>query len=212
MASAPILNSGGEILGTALVGLSRAYVDEAMGQIRRQQFLILAGFLLAGAALSFALMSILLRPLGALRAGIERIGRGDLSTPLRLADRTEFGLLAEEVNGMASALKKAQQEMVERERLAREMELAQQIQLSILPSGQTVVGDFVIHGGHWAAAEVGGDYYDVITLPDGNIALAVADVSGKGLAGCLITAMIFSLLRALRSISPSELPRSSMSV
>jgi serine phosphatase RsbU (regulator of sigma subunit)/anti-sigma regulatory factor (Ser/Thr protein kinase) len=207
MASAPILNSRGEILGTALVGLSRAYVDEALSQIRRQQFLILAGFLLAGAALSFGLMSILLRPIGALRAGIERIGRGDLSTPLRLRDRTEFGLLAEEVNGMASALKKAQEEMVERERLAREMELARQIQRSILPSGQTVVGDFVIHGGHWAAAEVGGDYYDVIPLPDGNVALAVADVSGKGLAGCLITAMIFSLLRALRSIhaSPAEL-------
>ena len=207
VATAPILNSAGEILGTALVGLSRAYVEEAMSQIRRQQFLILGGFLLAGAALSFALMSLLLRPLGALRAGIERIGRGDLSTPLRLADRTEFGLLAEEVNRMASALKKAQKEMVERERLAREMELAQQIQRSILPSGQTVAGEFVVHGGHWAAAEVGGDYYDVIPLPDGNIALAVADVAGKGLAGCLITAMLFSLLRALRSIhaSPAEL-------
>jgi serine phosphatase RsbU (regulator of sigma subunit)/anti-sigma regulatory factor (Ser/Thr protein kinase) len=203
VASAPILNSKGEILGTALVGLSRAYVEQAMGQIRRQQYLILGGFLLAGAAVSFALMSILLRPLVPLRAGIERIGRGDLSTPLKLADRTEFGLLAEEVNGMASALKKAQKEMVERERLTHEMELAQQIQRSILPSGQTVAGEFVILGGHWAAAEVGGDYYDVIPLPDGNIALAVADVSGKGLAGCLITAMIFSLLRALRSLHPS---------
>ena len=203
VATAPILNSGGEILGSALVGLSRAYVDEAMGQIRKQQFLILGAFLLAGAALSFGLMSLLLRPIGALRVGIERIGRGDLSTPIRLANRTEFGLLAEEVNHMASALKKAQTEMVERERLAREMELAQQIQRSILPSGQTVAGEFVIQGGHWAAAEVGGDYYDVIPLPDGNIALAVADVSGKGLAGCLITAMIFSLLRALRSLHPS---------
>jgi len=207
VASAPILNVHGELLGTALVGLSRAYVDQAMGQIRRQQYLILGAFLLAGAALSFALMSILLRPIGALRAGIERIGRGDLSTPLRLADRTEFGLLAEEVNGMAVALRQAQTEMVERERLAREMELAQQIQRSILPSGQTVAGEFVVHGGHWAAAEVGGDYYDVIPQPDGSIALAVADVSGKGLAGCLITAMIFSLLRALRSFhhSPAEL-------
>ncbi len=203
VASAPIRNQAGEVLGTALVGLNRVYVDHAMNEIRRQQYVLLGAFLPAGVVLSFALMSILLRPFGALRAGIERIGRGDLSTPLLLRDRTEFGLLAEEVNGMAVALKHAQKEMVERERLASEMELARQIQRSILPSGQTVAGDFVIHGGHWAAAEVGGDYYDVIPLPDGKIGLAMADVSGKGLAGCLVTAMLFSLLRALRSLHPS---------
>ena len=41
VASAPILNARGELLGTALVGLSRAYVEQAMSQIRRQQYLIL---------------------------------------------------------------------------------------------------------------------------------------------------------------------------
>src|SRR5439155_367694 len=63
------------------------------------------------------------------------------------------------------------------------------------------------NGEQWAAAEVGGDYFDVLPLPGGRIALAVADVSGKGLAGCLVTSMIFSLLRAYHSshASPASL-------
>jgi anti-sigma regulatory factor (Ser/Thr protein kinase) len=56
-----------------------------------------------------------------------------------------------------------------------------------------------VQGGQWAAAEVGGDYYDVFALPDGRVAMAIADVSGKGLAGCMIASMISALLRALRA-------------
>ncbi len=207
VASAPILHPSGDVLGTAWVGLNRAYIEQAVNRIRRQQYMILGAFLLAGVVLSFALMSILLRPVGTLRAGIERIGRGDLTTPLELGDRTEFGLLAQAVNGMASALRKAQEEMVEQERLAKEMELAHQIQRSLLPSGPRAAGDFVIDGEQWAAAEVGGDYYDVLELPGGKLALAIADVSGKGLAGCLVTSMISSLVRALRTLhaSPASL-------
>lgn len=203
LVSAPVLDADGRVLGTALVGMNRSHIEQAINQIGKQQPLILVAFLLTGFAASFFLMSVLLRPIGALRAGIERIGRGDLSTPVELADRTEFGLLAEAVNEMSSALRRAQGEMVERARLAHEMELARQIQRSLLPSKPTVAGEFIIRGEQWAAAEVGGDYFDVLSLPHGKIALAVADVSGKGLAGCLVTSMIFSLLRAYHSSHPS---------
>ena len=203
LVSAPILDADGRILGTALVGMNRSHIEQAINQIGKQQPLILVAFLLTGFAASFFLMSILLRPIATLRSGIERIGRGDLSTPVKLADKTEFGLLAEAVNEMSSALRRAQGEMVERARLAHEMELARQIQRSLLPSKPTVAGEFIISGEQWAAAEVGGDYFDVLSLPDGKIALAVADVSGKGLAGCLVTSMIFSLLRAYHSTHPS---------
>jgi len=207
LVSAPILDANARILGTALVGMNRSHIERAINQIGKPQPVILAAFLGTGFAASFLLMSVLLRPIAALRAGIERIGRGDLSTPVDLADRTEFGMLAVAVNDMSSKLHKAQGEMVERARLAHEMELARQIQRSLLPSEQTVAGEFVINGEQWAAAEVGGDYFDVLPLPGGRIALAVADVSGKGLAGCLVTSMIFSLLRAYHSshASPASL-------
>jgi serine phosphatase RsbU (regulator of sigma subunit)/anti-sigma regulatory factor (Ser/Thr protein kinase) len=203
LASTPIIHVNGETMGTALVGLHRAYIQRAAMEVREQQHVILVAFLLAGIAASFILMSVLLRPIAALRAGIERIGRGDWDTPLTIRDRTEFGLLADAINGMSGDLKKAQGEVIERERLAHEMNLAKKIQRSLLPAKQTVAGSFVIEGEQWAAAEVGGDYYDASTLPDGTIAVAVADVSGKGLGGCLVTSMLYSLLRALRSTYPS---------
>jgi serine phosphatase RsbU (regulator of sigma subunit)/anti-sigma regulatory factor (Ser/Thr protein kinase) len=207
VASVPVLDPAGSVLGNAYVGMRRSHIEQAVSRVSRQQYLILAAFLATGVALTFLLMSILLRPIAALRAGMERIGRGDLRTPVKLADRTEFGVLADSINEMSLALQKAQGEMVERARLAHEMDLARQLQRSLLPSKQTVVGDFVIDGEQWAAAEVGGDYFDVLHLQDGRIGLAIADVSGKGLAGCLVTSMLFSLLRAYHAAhsSPTSL-------
>ena len=203
LVSVPILDPNGRVLGNAFVGVRRSYIEDAVSRVSRQQYVILSAFLAAGVAVSFLLMSLLLRPIGVLRAGIERIGRGDLSTPVKLTDRTEFGLLGDAINEMSSALQRAQGEMVERARLAKEMELAREIQRSLLPSKQTVAGEFVIDGEQWAATEVGGDYFDVLPLADGRIAVAIADVSGKGLAGCLVTSMLFSLLRAYHATHSS---------
>jgi serine phosphatase RsbU (regulator of sigma subunit)/anti-sigma regulatory factor (Ser/Thr protein kinase) len=207
LVSVPILDPNGRVLGSAFVGVRRSHVEQAVSRVSRQQYLILAAFLSAGVVVSFLLMSVLLRPIDALREGMERIGRGDFTTPVKLGDRTEFGLLADAINEMSSALKSAQGEMVERLRLAKEMELAREIQRSLLPSKPTMVGEFVIDGEQWPATEVGGDYFDVLPLPDGKIAVAVADVSGKGLAGCLVTSMLFSLLRAYHAThsSPASL-------
>src|SRR5205814_8410912 len=132
-----------------------------------------------------------------------RIGRGDLGTPVRLRDRTELGMLADAVNHMAARLRHAQVELVERERLAHELELARQIQSSLLPSRRRVAGPFVIQGSNRAAQEVGGDYFDFFELPDGQIGLAIADVSGKGLAGCMVMSMLSALLRAYRETEAS---------
>ena len=203
VASVPVSHRDGRRMGTAVVGLPLRYVEQVIERARRQQFLVLALVLLVGIAAAGGIMSFVLRPVGVLRAGIERIGRGDLETPLQVRDRTEFGVLAEAVNRMASQLKRAQSMMVERERLARELELARQIQASLLPNSRATAGPFTIHGSNRAAQEVGGDLYDYFELPDGRIGLAIADVSGKGLAGCMVMSMLSALLRAYRESDPS---------
>jgi serine phosphatase RsbU (regulator of sigma subunit)/anti-sigma regulatory factor (Ser/Thr protein kinase) len=184
-------------LGRAVVGVRRAYIEAAVSAARREQLAYLVLLLGVGATLGLVLLSRLLRPIGDLRAGLERIGRGDLDTPLAVRERTELGLLAEEVNDMAARLKAARSETVERERLAREVELAREIQQRLLPQGRRAAGEYALVGAHRAAAEVGGDYFDFLERPDGRIAVAIADVSGKGLGGCLVMSMLSALLRAL---------------
>jgi serine phosphatase RsbU (regulator of sigma subunit)/anti-sigma regulatory factor (Ser/Thr protein kinase) len=200
---APVSHPSEPHLGRAVVAVQRSYIEASVSAARREQLLYLVGLLAIGATLGLVLLSRLLRPIGALREGLERVGRGEFDTPLQVHDRTELGILAEEVNEMAARLKVARAETVERERLAREVELAREIQTRLLPHGRRVAGDHVLFGSHRAAAEVGGDYYDFLELPDGRVAIAIADVAGKGLGGCLVMSMLSSLLRALYAAHPS---------
>ncbi len=203
VATAPVTHPGGEPIGTAYVAYPRAAVDGAIVDARQAQVVPVAILLAISLVVVPLYLAHLLRPIGALRAGLERIGAGDLETPVRLTDRTELGLLGEVMNDMARRVRDAQTERLERERLSRELELARQIQSSLLPAGGMSAGGFTIEGLHRAAAEVGGDLYDVFALRDGKIGLAIADVSGKGLAGCLVTSMLSALLRAFRDEEPS---------
>lgn len=203
----PVRHPDGRVLGSCLVGMRRSYLDNAVTAARRRQVVVLAVLLVIGALTALLLVSQLLQPIVKLRAGIERIGRGDLETPLALHGRTELGLLADAINDMRLGLRRGQAEMVERGRLAHELDLARQIQRSLLPHEPLRTGEFTIEGAQSAAAEVGGDYYDIFALPGGRIGVAVADVAGKGLAGCLVMSMLSALLRALRETtdSPAEL-------
>ena len=203
VARAPVIHRNGQVLGSAYVGLPLASIEHTVRAARKGQAVLLALFGAAGALLAFLLLSWLLRPIGALRRGLERIGRGDLDSEIAVAGRTELALLADTVNDMARALKRAQAEMLERERLAHEIELARDIQRSLLPARPVTAGPFDVRGDHRAAAEVGGDYWDVFPLAGGRLGVAIADVSGKGLAGCMVMSMLSTLLRALRATHES---------
>jgi len=207
VARAPVRHPNGSFMGRATVGIRRDYLATILARARRRQMIVTAVVLGLGLAAALVLLSVLLRPVGVLRAGLERIGRGDLDTPVALRDRTEFGMLADTVNAMAKRVKQAQHDLVEKERLTHEMDLARDIQSSLLPSSRIEMDDFVIQGSHRAAFEVGGDFYDVFRRDDGTVGLAVADVAGKGLAGCLVMSMLSAWLRAERDRhgSPSEL-------
>ena len=207
LVSVPIVQSRGRELGTVWIGVYRSYVDGLLANARQQVILILSIALALGMLATFAIMTWLLRPVDALREGLERIGRGDLETPLAVRDHTELGMLAAAVNTMAGELKEAQTAMVEKERLAHELELAREIQRAILPTQEIRIGDYLVDGTQEPAQEVGGDYYDFFPLEGGKVGVAIADVSGKGLAGCVVMSMLSALLRAFKDThtSPSVL-------
>lgn len=207
LASAPILHPNGARLGTAYVALGSNTIDEAVVEARQPVLAVFGALLAVGVLGVFILTATLLKPIDVLRAGLERIGRGDLEARLSIDSRTELGLLAETVNRMAADLRQGQTQALERERLAHEIELARNIQRMLLPAERIVEGEFIIVGRLRSAGEVGGDFYDVFRLPGGRIGFAIADVAGKGLAGCVVTSMVAALLVALRenSAGPADL-------
>ncbi|HMM74688.1 MAG TPA: SpoIIE family protein phosphatase [Gammaproteobacteria bacterium] len=95
--------------------------------------------------------------------------------------------------------------LVEQERVRKELELAREIQLSLLPAG--LDAGLPIRGVNLPAREVSGDFYDYFRLPDGRLYFSIADVAGKGMNAALLMAKTTSLLRCLakRVDDPGEL-------
>jgi sigma-B regulation protein RsbU (phosphoserine phosphatase) len=97
-------------------------------------------------------------------------------------------------NQAAIAMENARmhEEAVARERLRRDLELATRVQHSFLPSFLPVVEGYEFFAFYQPAQAVGGDYYGFIPLPQGRLAVALADVAGKGVAAALLMAKVSS--------------------
>ena len=100
---------------------------------------------------------------------------------------------------MAMALEKARlhREIVEKQRLEKEMALARTIQRSLLPEIPPVVPGYEIAVLNEPCFEVGGDYYDFLNLGPQTLLLVIADVEGKGVSSALIMSNLQATLRAL---------------
>lgn len=97
-------------------------------------------------------------------------------------------------------------EILERQRLEREFQLARQIQQTFLPDQIPEIPGWEL-GVLWETArQVGGDFYDFFFLPDDRLAFVIADVSDKGLAASLYMTVTRTLIRAtaMESASPAE--------
>ncbi len=100
-------------------------------------------------------------------------------------------------------------EVADRLSLKGELEVAREIQLAMLPRGTFRVADVEISGVTRPANTVGGDFYDVLTLPDGRVIVTLGDVAGKGSPAALLMALLLAVMRTLvdESLEASALVR-----
>ncbi|HKS38203.1 MAG TPA: ATP-binding protein, partial [Verrucomicrobiae bacterium] len=100
-----------------------------------------------------------------------------------------------------------QEERVNALLVARDLEIAKNIQRSLLLKTLPQIPGFTLTGHCESARQVGGDFYDVIKLSPTSLLLVVADVMGKGIPAAMFAAILRSLLRALPNLAnrPSEL-------
>lgn len=88
-----------------------------------------------------------------------------------------------------------QRERLEKERMSKELIEAQRIQLGLFPGPSPTIPPFKVTGLCVPCLEVGGDWYDYISLPDGRLGVVLADVSGKGLGAALLMSSTRTVLR-----------------
>jgi serine phosphatase RsbU (regulator of sigma subunit) len=107
---------------------------------------------------------------------------------------------------VAERLRRAE---AERERVAEELKVASLVQQQFLPEELPDIPGWRIAAFYRSAREVGGDFYDLTTLPDGKVGITIGDVTDKGAPAALVMATTQGLLRseAQRLASPSEVLR-----
>jgi sigma-B regulation protein RsbU (phosphoserine phosphatase) len=186
-------------------------IDQALAP-GRKIIRILIG-LLAAAALATLVLALGLarrvsRPIDALVTRTQAIAHGDL-TPQPIVGPTEVQALGTAMDRMAKEIDDSRAALADKERLARELEIAARIQLSILPRNLNVDG-LEIAARMMTATEVGGDYYDVLPIDNG-CWIAVGDASGHGLTAGLVMMMVqtgvATLVRAEPMAKPSAVLR-----
>ncbi len=151
------------------------------------------------------------------RASIIGLGlRSILCVPLQLAHKTigviyvdnrlqagvfsqdDLDLLVSIAASAAIAIENARlyQVAVEKGRLERELQVAREVQASLLPRTTPVLPGFEIAARWLPAREVSGDYYDYLATAQGGLNVVIADVSDKGMPAALLMALTRSTVRA----------------
>lgn len=168
-------------------------------------------------------------PRFSMRQSVKLLGlRSILCVPLRIKERIlgtiyvdnriQAGIFSpddlELLNAIASsaaiAIENARlyQVAVEKGRLESELQMARQVQLSLLPAEIPVAPGWEFSARWLPARQVAGDYYDFISGPDGQLGMVVADVSDKGMPAALFMALSRSIVRA--SMDPALSPAGSI--
>jgi len=184
-------------LGSLALAASVAPIKQA----RTRSILTVVGFtalmIVVGIPVSNAILRRKLYPIRVIAEHVKQVDPHNIAFDIPVKSRNELGFLAETLKYLGSRLNQAQRELVEKERMARELEIAREIQANILPRSFPQSEVFELSGSYRSAKEVGGDYYDFLEFDDRHLGIIIADVSGKSLPGMLVMLLTRDVIKRL---------------
>jgi len=127
--------------------------------------------------------------------GVLSVARRQVDPYFTAGETRLIGAVADFV-GIARTVALVQEQRQVQQRTDRELEIAAEIQRSLLPSAFPETGKFRIFGVSQAAHEVGGDYFDVLPIEGKGMLLVIADVMGKGMPAALLATILRTTIRA----------------
>jgi len=127
--------------------------------------------------------------------GTQRVIAGDFSHRIHVSGKDQLAELGLSFNRMTEHLEKLLVVAKEKERLESEIEIAREVQGQLFPHEIPELRTLRIKAACQPARLVSGDYYDFQMVGDSEVALAIADVAGKGISAALLMAALQSSLR-----------------
>jgi sigma-B regulation protein RsbU (phosphoserine phosphatase) len=182
-----------------------------LGELRESYLLLLivvgVVFLLietAALATGIVLTRRITRAVADLYRGTQFVQAMDFSHRVQIEKRDQLGELGESFNRMTGSIADLVEEENKRRRLENEISIAREVQNQLFPSTLPSVPGVEIEAICKAARSVSGDYYDFIQLSPTHIAIAIADISGKGISAALLMASLQAALRSQMLADGSE--------
>ena len=157
--------------------------------------------------MGFALARSITGAVHELFTGTERVRQGDFSHRIQVETRDQLGELAGSFNTMIGSIADLLKQAEEKRRLVEELRIARDIQMSLLPAGPVILPGLSVTAMCRPAREVGGDYYDFVSLGEHRLGVLVADVSGKGTSAAFYMAELKGMILSLSQVyqSPKRL-------
>ena len=187
-------------LGRLRIASSAAPISTA----RTESIVTVAGItlvmLVLGLPIAMFLVSRKLRPVRTITDSLKTVNLEDIQITIPFRSRNEFGYLAETIEVMGAKLGAAQQHLLEKDRIERELAIARDIQANILPRSYPRSDSYDLAGVSHPARDVGGDYFDFIPIDQHLMGVLVADVSGKSLPGMLVMLLTRDIVRQARHL------------
>ncbi len=136
------------------------------------------------------------RSVAELYSATQRVNRGDFRHRIPVQTQDQLAALETSFNSMTESLEKLLAEQKEKQRMENELAIAHEVQSQLFPHQVSELRALEVHGLCRPARTVSGDYYDFLPLGPEKLALAVGDISGKGISAALLMATIHSAVRA----------------
>ncbi len=170
-------------------------IQERLADARQKIMLLTLVLLLIGIGGIYVLSNYFVEPIARITRRVRRFASGDIQSELPLEGAEEFYEISRAFNELMTRVSQDRENIIAREKMTKEIEVASQIQKTLMPTRLPEIPGLEIDTFYRAAEIVGGDLYDVFEIDENCYCLVVADVSGKGVPASLVMSMLRTVIQ-----------------
>jgi len=128
--------------------------------------------------------------------GVQSIQKGEFDFRIPTGNSDQLDAMANSFNNMSASIMKLMQQVSERERMEKELEIAKEVQNQLFPQHIPTTHGIEISASCTPASQVSGDYYDFLSHDRNHLDFLIGDISGKGISAALMMASLVATIRS----------------